>query len=68
MTYKITKQPFGIAFLAMCVSGAFFGNFFETPFGAVPYYLITGLAIVTAPATRRRSKGQADNKLRPSMA
>jgi len=68
MTYKITKQPFGIAFLAMCVSGAFFGNFFETPFGAVPYYLITGLAIVTAPATRLRSKGQADNKLRPSMA
>ncbi|HZF39578.1 MAG TPA: O-antigen ligase family protein [Blastocatellia bacterium] len=45
LTYKLTKQPFGMAYLAMCVSGACFGNFFETPFGAIPYYLITGLAI-----------------------
>lgn len=51
LTYKLTKQPFGMAFLAMCVSSACFGNFFETPFGAVPYYLITGLAI--APVASR---------------
>jgi hypothetical protein len=45
LTYKLTKAPFGIAYLAMCLSSASFGNFFETPFGAIPYYLITGLAI-----------------------
>jgi hypothetical protein len=47
LTHKLTKMPFGIAYLAMCVSSASFGNFFETPFGAIPYYLITGLAIET---------------------
>jgi len=43
-----------MAYLAMCVSGACFGNFFETPFGAIPYYLITGLAI--APLQQKRSR------------
>jgi hypothetical protein len=55
LTYRLTKQPFGMAYLAMCVSSACFGNFFETPFGAVPYYLITGLAV--APLVSRREAG-----------
>jgi hypothetical protein len=51
LTYRLIKQPFGISFLLLCVTGAFFGNFFETPFGAIPYYLLTGLAIAPLVAT-----------------
>jgi len=41
---QMTKQP--LEWHTWHVrSGACFGNFFETPFGAIPYYLITGLAI-----------------------
>ena len=52
LTYRQTKNPFGIAYLVMCVSSGFFGNFFETPFGAIPYYLITGLAVAPLFASR----------------
>jgi hypothetical protein len=29
------------------VGGAFFGNFFETPFGAIPFYLVAGFGLAT---------------------
>ncbi len=38
------RDPFGLAlWLAALISGSL-GNYFETPFGAIPYYLTTGMA------------------------
>ena len=49
-TYKLTGQVFGLAFWASSLLSAFFGNSFETPFGAIPFYLIMGIAM--APVVR----------------
>lgn len=43
--YKITGQAFGVAFWASTLFTAFFGNAFETPFGAIPAYLIIGIIV-----------------------
>jgi hypothetical protein len=48
--FVITGQPFGIVFCAMAITGALFGNLFETPFGAIPFYLLAGIS--AAPALR----------------
>lgn len=50
-TYKLTGQVFGIAFWSAALLSAFFGNSFETPFGAIPFYLVMGMAV--APAVKR---------------
>jgi hypothetical protein len=42
--YKVTGQIFGLAFFVYSVSGAFFGNFLESP-SALPFYLLLGLCI-----------------------
>jgi O-antigen ligase/polysaccharide polymerase Wzy-like membrane protein len=42
--YQLTGQPFGLCYWMMTLTGAFFGNYLETPFGAIPFYLILGLA------------------------
>jgi hypothetical protein len=44
-TYKRTGQPFGLCVWASTVTGAFFGNVFETPFGAIPSYLLVGMLL-----------------------
>lgn len=46
--YRLTGQPFGIAFLVASLCAGLFGNHFETPFGAIPFYLIAGLAAAPA--------------------
>jgi hypothetical protein len=51
-TYKATGQIFGMAFFVMNLVGAFFGNFLETPQGAIPTYLLTGFCV--APLLRHR--------------
>lgn len=49
--YKIYKRflnkeaLFAFSMWAGLSSSAFFGNFFETPFGAIPYYLIAGYGL-----------------------
>jgi hypothetical protein len=43
--YRLTGQAFGIAFWAAFLLSAFFGNAFETPVAAIPFYLIIGLAV-----------------------
>ena len=50
-TYRITGQPYGIAAWVEAFAAAFFGNSFETPFGAIPLYLTLGLLI--APGIRQ---------------
>jgi hypothetical protein len=42
--YQLTRQPFGLCYWIMTLTGAFFSNCLETPFGAIPFYLILGLA------------------------
>jgi hypothetical protein len=46
--FRLTGRPFGLAFWAMALTEAFFSNFFETPFGAIPFYLLLGLSIAHA--------------------
>ena len=41
--YRMTGRAFGIAFWIVNVTMALLGNEFETPFGAIPYYLILGV-------------------------
>jgi hypothetical protein len=42
--YLLTNQGFGISYWALMLTGSFFGNVFETPYGAIPVYFIQGLA------------------------
>jgi O-Antigen ligase len=46
--YRRTGQPFGLAYWAMALTESFFSNFFEAPFGAIPFYLLVGLAVAHA--------------------
>jgi hypothetical protein len=43
--FKLTGQSYGVAVWACDLVGAFFGNTFESPMGAIPYYLTMGLMI-----------------------
>jgi hypothetical protein len=51
-TYRLTGQPFGLVIWAAFICIALFGNVLETPFGAIPLYLLTGLA--AAPLLQRQ--------------
>ena len=42
--WRVTRNPFGLVIWITFLSGAFFGNAFETPFGAVPFYLLVGIS------------------------
>ncbi len=43
--YRRTGQSIGICMWAVTFVGAFFGNSFESPMGAIPFYLIMGVVI-----------------------
>jgi O-Antigen ligase len=58
--YRITGQAFGVAFWASALFTSFFGNAFETPFGAIPAYLIIGI-IVGPTLGRTRSTEQLEH-------
>jgi hypothetical protein len=45
LSYRITGNPFGLAFACVAFGLGFFGNWFETPFGAVPTYFVVGMAL-----------------------
>ncbi|MEQ1887036.1 MAG: O-antigen ligase family protein [Bryobacteraceae bacterium] len=42
--WQATGQAFGLAMWVIAMVGGLFGNMFETPFGAIPYYLLIGAA------------------------
>jgi O-Antigen ligase len=42
--WHVSRNPFGVVLWICFLTGAFFSNEFETPFGAVPIYLLTGIA------------------------
>jgi hypothetical protein len=47
-SYKVTGQPFGLMCWAALLAGSMFQDFFEAPFGAIPFYLLAGLALAPA--------------------
>jgi hypothetical protein len=63
-TYRITGQPYGIAAWVEAFAAAFFGNSFETPFGAIPLYLTLGLLI--APGLRQEDLAD-ESSLSPQL-
>jgi len=44
-SYKITGQPFGLMCWTALLAGSMFQDFFEAPFGAIPFYLLVGVAL-----------------------
>ena len=42
--YKMTGQPYGFVFWWAILAFALFTPFFETPYGAIPFYIIVGCA------------------------
>lgn len=52
-SYKRSGQPFGLCYWGAALAAGFFGNFFESPFGAVPFYLLIGIASAAAVAPVR---------------
>jgi hypothetical protein len=51
-TYRTTGQPFGIAMWVMALTSSFLGNVFETPFCAIPIYLVAGAALSSVQQVR----------------
>ncbi len=47
-SYRITGQPFGLMCWAALLAASLFENFFEAPFGAIPFYLMVGMALAPA--------------------
>jgi len=47
-SYRITAQPFGPACWIALLAASFFEDFFEAPFGAIPFYLLVGMALAPA--------------------
>jgi hypothetical protein len=59
-SYKINGQPFGLMCWVALVAGSMFEDFFEAPFGAIPFYLLIGAALAPgllsgSAATARRA-------------
>lgn len=48
LAFKRTQQAFGLAFFVLQFGIAAFSNHFETPFGAIPFYTILGVAAAPA--------------------
>jgi hypothetical protein len=52
--YQVTGNPFGFVFMAVSIGVASFGDFFETPFGGIPFFLIVGLCASPVLLSERR--------------
>jgi hypothetical protein len=51
---RITGQPFGVIAWVQTLTGAFFGNVFETPAWAIPIYILLGMAMAPLNAEETR--------------
>jgi hypothetical protein len=60
-TYQATNNPFGMLVACAAITAALFGNLFETPFGAIPVYLLVGLN--AAPLVGREQSLLEDSSL-----
>jgi hypothetical protein len=55
-SYSVTGQPFGLMCWGALLTISMFGDFFEGPMGAIPFYLLIGAAL--APALVRADRSQ----------
>ncbi len=62
---RASGELFGLAFLGMSLTISVFSNFFETPFNAIPFYLLIGIA--AAPALRPLATGRPGLRLPASI-
>ena len=46
--FRCCGAVIGLAWWAMGFTVGLFGNFFETPFGAIPFYLLLGMSMAPA--------------------
>ncbi len=53
-TFQLTGQPYGLIAWAAINAWVFFDSAFESPFRAIPFFLICGMAMAPALATDRR--------------
>jgi len=70
-TYKISAQPFGLICWAALLAGSLFAEFFETPYGAIPYYLLVGAALapgLTVPRIAPAVEGASNVRARLGTA
>lgn len=65
-TYKATGQPYGVIFWFTMLAFAGFTPFFETPFGAIPFFLVTGCAC--APLFHGSKAAEPATVLKPKPA
>ncbi len=47
--FRVTGQAFGICFWVACLGIGLFSNFFEAPFGAIPFYFVIGVVLTAKP-------------------
>jgi hypothetical protein len=58
-----TGEPFGVAYWGLGIAISLFGNFFETPFGAIPFYLLIGLVLGRWSAVAGASGARQNDKM-----
>ncbi len=58
--YRATGLPFGLMCWAALLADSMFGDFFEAPMGAIPFYLLVGIAL--APGLLSASVAQVPAK------
>jgi hypothetical protein len=51
--WELTRNPFGLVFWAAVIVWSLFGDSFETPYGAIPYFIVAGACISPLFAARR---------------
>jgi O-Antigen ligase len=61
-SYRATGQPFGPMIWAALLTMSMFGEYFEAPFGAIPFYLVLGVVIAPAMFARRRASANGEQK------
>jgi hypothetical protein len=43
--YRVTRSPFGLMVWVIALCSGMFGNFYETPYNSVPYFVLLGMAL-----------------------
>ncbi len=57
--YLASGQPFGICIWVLLFVWAHFDNRFETPYGAIPFWVLVGMALSSAPAMTKAPRQYA---------
>jgi O-Antigen ligase len=58
-SYRMSGQPLGLALWSMMLAWSSFGELLEGPFGAIPFYLLVGVALAPALFAREGTLNRA---------